>query len=101
MLVTRWEAPRLPNVQQIETMFKREGLSPFKDILIPKMEIPTHSHPFDEIRMIASGKLIMDITGNRFLLYPGDRIVIPSNTKHSKQVEGEENCVCICANKVQ
>lgn len=100
MLIKRWEASHLPNLEQIKMIFRREGLSPFKEILPAKAEIPQHSHPFDEIRMIVSGKLIMDVTGNRLLLYPGDRITIPSNTKHSKKVEGEEICICICSNKI-
>ena len=100
MIVTRWQAPHIPNIKQIEMMFKAEGLLPFKEVLISKTEIPYHRHPFDEVRMIFSGKLLMDIAGNKLLLYPGDRIVIPSNTKHNKKVEGFEDCVCICANKI-
>lgn len=100
MIVTRWQAPHVPSQQQIEELFTAEGLSPIKEILEKNTEIPNHRHPFDEVRMIVSGKLLMDIAGNKLLLYPGDRILIPSNTKHSKKVEGLDDCICIYANKV-
>jgi mannose-6-phosphate isomerase-like protein (cupin superfamily) len=43
--------------------------------------------------------MLFDISGNKLLLRAGDRIVIPSNTRHSKRVQGQESCVCICAHK--
>ncbi len=81
-------------------MFKREGLEPFEEIIEPNKSIKTHRHPFDEVRMILSGELILDISGNKLLLRAGDKIIIPSNTKHSKKVETEESCISVCAQKI-
>ena len=97
MLVFRWQAPLLPTKTQILSSFESEGLKPCEELLPPKSFIKNHSHPFDEVRVIISGELIIDISGNRLLLRPGDKIVIPSNTKHSKEVDGEKECLCICA----
>ncbi|MGZ4987653.1 MAG: preprotein translocase subunit YajC [Limisphaerales bacterium] len=33
-------------------------------------------------------------------LRPGDKVVIPANTRHSKRAEGPDPCICICANQV-
>jgi quercetin dioxygenase-like cupin family protein len=99
MLVTRWQAPIRPNKEQILTLFKAEGFNPYEEVYQPNTNIEDHRHPFDEVRMVAAGELLMDIAGNKLLLRAGDKIVIPSNTKHSKKVEGSEPCVCICANK--
>jgi anti-sigma factor ChrR (cupin superfamily) len=41
----------------------------------------------------------MNINGNQLLLRTGDKIMVPSNTKHSQKVLSEEPCVCIVANK--
>ena len=99
MLVTRWQAAVVPEKKQILLMFEAEGLEPFEEVFEPNTVIKDHRHPFDEVRMVAKGELLLDIAGNKLLLRPGDRIVIPSNTKHSKKVEGTEPCQCICARK--
>jgi quercetin dioxygenase-like cupin family protein len=99
MLVTRWQAPIVPNMQQIKLMFEAEGLAPFEESLPPQSQVKDHRHPFDEVRMVAEGQLLLDIAGNRLLLRSGDKIIIPSNTRHSKMVEGTQSCVCVCAHK--
>lgn len=100
MLVTRWQAPRLPEKSQILMMFEAEGLEPIEETLAVGQSIPDHRHPFDEVRMVASGQLLLDIAGNQMLLRAGDKVVIPANTKHSKRAEGQDQCVCICANQI-
>ncbi|MCB0412800.1 MAG: cupin domain-containing protein [Bdellovibrionales bacterium] len=81
-------------------MFKAEGYEPFIEELPGKTVINDHRHPFDEVRMISSGQLILNIAGNKLLLRAGDKVIIPSNTKHSKSVETDQECICICAHKM-
>lgn len=100
MIVTRWQAPVVPTLEQVKFIFRAEGLQPEEEIYQPKQSISDHRHPFDEVRMVVSGEMIMNVAGNRQLLRAGDRILIPSNTKHSKEVRGEEPCVSIYARKV-
>lgn len=99
MIVTRWQAPVIPTVEQIKMIFEAEGLNPNEEIFPPRTVIPDHRHPFDEIRMVISGALFLNISGNQLLLRAGDRIMIPSNTRHSKATEGDEDCVCIVAHR--
>lgn len=99
MVVTRWQAPVLPTLEQIKMIFTAEGLTPSEEVLQPKTLIRDHRHPFDEVRMVISGTLFMNISGNQILLRAGDRIVIPANTRHSKSADGNEACVCVVANK--
>lgn len=100
MLVFRWQAPILPNKKQICVMLKSEGLDPIEETYSPETEVDWHRHPFDEIRTIASGEMLFNIAGNQLLLRAGDRIVIPSNTKHSFKVQGAEICVSVVAHKI-
>ncbi len=100
MVVTRWQAPLVPDLRQILMMFEAEALAPWEEVLEPSNEQKDHRHPFDEIRMVYRGQLLVDVAGNRMLLRPGDKIMVPSNTRHALKSDGDEKCICICAHKV-
>lgn len=100
MIVTRWQAQIIPTKEQIINIFRNEDLSPEEEIFYVDKPVTDHKHPFDEVRMIVSGEMIMNISGNKILLRPGDKILVPSNTNHAKEVRGPEPCVSIYAKKV-
>ena len=100
MLITRWQASILPAKEQILLMYRLEGLSPEEETIPAGAVIPDHRHPFDEIRTVLSGELFVNVAGNKLLLRSGDRIVIPSNTRHSYQVEKAPDCVSLYANRI-
>jgi quercetin dioxygenase-like cupin family protein len=77
-------------------LLESEDLEPFEEKFGPQTKIPEHRHPFNEVRMILEGELIFNIAGNQLLLRAGDRIEIPANTRHSYEVRGRDDCVCIC-----
>lgn len=95
MIIHRWQSPMIPEKDQIKLFFEREGLSPIEDVYNPKEKVLKHRHPLDEIRMVCSGEIIFNVSGNQLLLRAGDRIIIPSNTWHSKKVQGEKPCVSL------
>lgn len=99
MIIYRWQAKLLPNQDQARSIFLAEELRPWEETLEPNDTVGDHRHPFDEVRMVVSGELLLNIAGNQVLLRPGDRIIIPSNTKHSKSVHGDAPCVCLVAQK--
>src|ERR1700761_7725656 len=99
MLVSRWQAPILPTRPQMFLMLESEGLEPQEDVITNTKPMADQRHPFDEVRIVVSGQLLLDIAGNRLLLRAGDRILIPANTRHSKQADGGDPCVCIYAMK--
>ena len=99
MIVTRWQAPVLPTLEQARLMFTAQGLQPSEESLPGHAQIKDHRHPFDEIRMVVAGALFLNIAGNQLLLRPGDRIEIPSNTRHSKSNNEAEDCVCLVASR--
>ncbi|GIL18054.1 MAG: hypothetical protein BroJett040_18050 [Oligoflexia bacterium] len=100
MLVTRWQAPIIPNQQQIMSLLEAEGLDPIVEEFNPQQKITEHRHPFTEIRYIVSGEMLFSIAGNQFLMRPGDRVEVPSNTKHWHSVNGSSPCICITAQRV-
>ncbi len=101
MIITRWQTPMVPEIEQIKMMFSAEGLEPFLETISKDSGLPDHRHPFDEVRMVAKGELMLNIAGNKLLLREGDRITIPSNTKHSISVGPHNNeTTCVCANRI-
>jgi quercetin dioxygenase-like cupin family protein len=100
MLITRWQAPMTPSKELVKMMFATEGLDPFEESYEPMTKISDHRHPFGEVRTVISGELLFNIAGNQFLLRPGDRVEIPSNTKHWHTAQGGESCICICAQRL-
>lgn len=99
MIVSRWRAPVVPTPEQIKMIFEAEGLE-FQEERSPAGSgVVEHRHPFDEVRMVVAGQLLINVSGNQLLLRAGDRIDIPSNTRHGTKVEGNEECVCVCAKR--
>lgn len=99
MIVNRWQAALKPTKQQIQLALNNEGLEPFEETYAPSAKINDHKHPFCEVRIIVEGEMMFNIAGNQVLLRAGDRIEIPSNTKHSHTAHGQSPCVCICAQR--
>ena len=97
MIIRRWLAPLMPEKRHIESLFEKDGLEPFEENFQPGEKILSHRHPFDEVRMILEGRIIYNIRGNIVLLRPGDKIIVPSNTLHSKEIPTTGPCFSICA----
>lgn len=99
MLINRWTGHSLPSPQQLKMLLVNEGLQPELETLAAHSSIKEHRHPFDEIRIVLEGNLIIDVNGNQLLLRPGDRIDVPANTRHSKMVHGGGACISIIAKR--
>lgn len=99
MIITRWQAPLVPSKEQVHVILQSEGLEPFDEIYDPQVKVHDHRHPFAEVRVIVSGEMIFNISGNQFVLRPGDRVEIPANTKHSHMAQGSQPCICVCAQR--
>ena len=46
-------------------------------------EVPTHSHPNEQVVKIIEGKLELRIEGEKHVLEPGNVLIIPANVEHS------------------
>ncbi len=99
MIITRWQAPITPNKYQVQMILEAEGLEPYEEIYEPQAKVSEHRHPFCEVRVILAGEMLFNISGNQFLLRPGDRVEIPGNTKHFHTAQGGEPCISICAQR--
>lgn len=100
MKIIRWRADRKPTREEVEKMFSDEGLEFVAEDLPESSEVKEHRHPFDEIRMIIAGALRYNVAGNEFILREGDRLELPSNTRHRTKVEPGSDCVSIFAHRI-
>ena len=96
MIVRRWLASITPSKSQIKSLFEKDGLEYFEEDFPIGTKVPEHRHPFDEVRMIIKGRILYNVSGNKILLRPGDKIIVPSNTLHSKEVN-DEDCFSLCS----
>ncbi len=90
----------MPTKEQIQLMFIQEDLKPRVEVYQSGVEVKEHKHPFDEICMVVNGQLFVNVSGNHLLLRSGDRIEIPSNTRHSTINKLGTDCTCVFANSV-
>ena len=100
MRIIRWRADRKPTQDEAVSMFHDEGLEYEIETGQPGEEVKDHKHPFDEVRMIIKGAMRFNVAGNEFILKEGDRLELPSNTRHWTKVEASSECVSIFANRV-
>lgn len=100
MLISRWQAPNKLSREQAQMILEAEGLEPFEETLNSQKKVSEHRHPFTEVRIVLSGELLYNISGNQVLIRAGDRIEIPANTRHSHACQGQEACFSVYAQKI-
>ncbi len=100
MMIRRWQAPQKPDAKYLKLMLELEGLEFSEETLGADQKIPEHRHPFTEVRFVVEGEMIFIVAGNQMVVRVGDRIEIPSNTKHSHGAFGNSKCISICGQKI-
>lgn len=100
MLISRWQAPLKPSRAHAQMILEAEGLEPFEETLGVQKKVAEHRHPFTEVRIVLSGELLFNISGNQVLVREGDRIEIPANTRHWHSCQSSVPCVSVYAQKI-
>jgi mannose-6-phosphate isomerase-like protein (cupin superfamily) len=98
--VTRWVGEDPPNEPTLEGFLRGEGLRPRWWSNGPNEQYGAHSHTYDKVLYCCEGSIsfLLDSTGKRFELGPGDRLEIPKGTLHSAVV-GPSGVACVEAAK--
>lgn len=100
MRIIRWRADRKPTQDEVLSMLQDEGLECNVEVAEPNTEIKDHKHPFDEVRIVVKGAMRYNVAGNEFILREGDRLELPSNTRHWTKAEAQSECVSIYAFRI-
>jgi quercetin dioxygenase-like cupin family protein len=57
-----------------------------------------HTHPYDEVRWILRGEILIGTPEGEYLLKAGDKMEVPAGTRHWAKV-GKEGVVYVCGSK--
>jgi quercetin dioxygenase-like cupin family protein len=96
MRIIRWQSPLPPTKEHLKLIIENEGMECIEEVLQPGEHTKEHRHPFTEVRILLKGEILYNISGNQLMLRAGDRIEIPSNTRHTHISKGNEESVSIC-----
>jgi len=85
--------------EEAEEYLKRLG---YRDIYLwrdaPNTYYDWHTHPYDEIRFVLEGEILIGTEEGEFLLKKGDLMKVPAGTKHWAKV-GPQGVVYLCGSK--
>ena len=95
-VLTPWQHDGLPTREALEQAFRQEGLSPSSWSNASGERYRMHSHPYHKVLYCSRGaiRFVMESTGEKMDLSPGDRLDIPPGTPHSAVV-GPAGVTCL------
>ncbi|WP_187646927.1 cupin domain-containing protein [Nitrosophilus labii] len=91
----RCEKTGITDVEEVKKILEDEG---YFNIFVWRDTkgtfYPTHTHPYDEVRWVIEGEIVIANDEAEFLLGPGDRLNSPPNTPHWAKVISNITYVC-------
>jgi quercetin dioxygenase-like cupin family protein len=93
------ETPEFSQMKGLETKILTglhgEQMMMVLNTTLPGYEVPTHSHPHEQVGMVYSGKAKLRIGDEERTVQKGDFYCIPSNVPHSDTCIGDEPFVML------
>jgi quercetin dioxygenase-like cupin family protein len=90
MDVVRWSNNWKPTEPELRKLLEREGFRCEIYTDAPGTKYGRHKHDFDDFVVIVSGQMAIATDKHEWLLKPGDRLDIPTNTVHWAEMVGKE-----------
>jgi len=101
MQVVRWQETAPPQEQELRKRMQEEGISPYAWSNGPGDTYSVHSHHCEKVLYCVQGSIRFVLPDHPHIgnngaidLAPGDRMVLPSGTRHSAQV-GSNGVTCL------
>jgi quercetin dioxygenase-like cupin family protein len=84
LLITRWSDVQHPTLKNITEKLKQEGFRPYQWIGKPNQRVAIRSHGFTKVLFVVEGSLELTVPtlNQRIILRAGDRVDIPTRTRH-------------------
>ncbi len=101
MRLTRWNKETLPSLEALRSALMGEGLSPTEWVDAPGTVYPVQTNESLMVRWVLRGELRVGLpeSGEEFVLGPGDRLDLASNTPHWMDVSGAIPVMYLSATK--
>ena len=100
MRIDRWTADVIPSEQIILRLLESEGLEVQAVTVGSGSKLSNKRTLMTEVIQVAEGELIFNLPGTQFVLRPGDRLEMASNTQYSYSNIKENRAVFFTALKV-
>ena len=98
--IEKWAEIYLPNAAMLRQRMTAEGYTVFQWSDQPETVYGPHTHPEDQSHWVVSGTLELTIERvGAVVLEAGDRDFMPSGTRHSARVLGEEPVIYLIGAK--
>lgn len=85
--------------EEIQNLVKKDGFNPIKIKDSPNFVYTPHNHPETKLLAILSGSMSAKVAKKKFVLNPGDQLIISGNVIHSATV-GSEGCTFFWSEKM-
>ena len=87
------------NESNMRKRLEDEGFSVITYTYSPGTYFSEHSHTVDKKDTVLSGKFKMTALGKKFILGPGDMLLVPAGTIHTAEVIGDDSVISLDATK--
>lgn len=93
MEIIRWQNPELATEDAVKQDIRHSGLDAMRWEGEPDKPYLLHHHPYTKTLWCAVGNITFHIVSQDVFMGPGDKMVLPANTKHSADA-GPQGVVC-------
>ncbi len=100
MKITRWTAQLDPKKEIILQLFQAEGLDGTEITVEPGRKMSNMRTNMRETIQVLNGELIFNLSGTQFVLRPGDKLEMASNTNYSYSNLKNESCLFLTAHMI-
>ena len=82
----RWDKSAPPDEEETEANVRKEGYEPIRWTDPAGSNYPRHRHEVDELIWVLQGQILFNLSGQNYLMNPGDRMYLPKGISHSANV---------------
>ena len=100
MKITRWTAQLDPKKEIILQLFRAEGLDGTEVTVEPGRKMANMRTNMRETIQVLDGELIFNLSGTQFVLRPGDKLEMASNTSYSYSNLKNSSCQFLTAHMI-
>lgn len=101
VIVTPWPHSRPPQESELRSIYRAEGMTPYRWSNGPNDRYQAHTHSYHKVIYVVSGSITLGLPqhGKSVTLAAGDRLELPAGVLHDAEV-GPKGVVCLEGHRV-